>query len=139
MKIIIKDTSSIKEIQQAFSEVYPFLRIEFFKTRHIPGKLFSKKDRIAPSEKTGWLNKFQKEAGVQIDAARTVTELEKEFMDILGLYVQVLRRSGSSWIQTSLTDDWSLGRQNREAELLSMPYAAKAWQERLEDNKFDGE
>ena len=37
--------------------------------------------------------------------------IEEEF----GIHVQVLRKSGRVWLQTTATDDWTLAEQEQEA------------------------
>jgi hypothetical protein len=49
----------------------------------------------------------------------TVQELERVFQDELGLYVQVFRKSGKVWLETTATDNWSLYKQNMEGQELS--------------------
>ncbi|MBK6949217.1 MAG: hypothetical protein IPH16_15200 [Haliscomenobacter sp.] len=44
----------------------------------------------------------------------TVREFEQAFYDTYGLNVQVFRRSGNIWIQTTATDSWTLAEQNRK-------------------------
>jgi hypothetical protein len=38
----------------------------------------------------------------------------------LGLYVQVFRKSGKVWLETTATDNWSLYKQNEEGQELSV-------------------
>jgi hypothetical protein len=42
----------------------------------------------------------------------SVADLEKAFMNKFGLLTQVFRRSGNIWLETSITDGWSLRQQN---------------------------
>jgi hypothetical protein len=45
----------------------------------------------------------------------TVANLEDAFAQCFGLSVQVFRKSGKLWIQTTATDQWTLGEQNKNA------------------------
>jgi hypothetical protein len=45
-----------------------------------------------------------------------VHELETLFQNRLGLYIQVFRKSGKVWLETTATDDWSLFKQNMEGK-----------------------
>lgn len=132
----IDKNTTIKQLQQLFTAAYPFLRIEFFKKRHAQGKLSLKEDRADTQIRLSELGKLNAEVEINIEKKRTVTELEQDFEKIAGLYAQVLRKSGKSWIQTSLTDDWSLERQNREAEMLSVGHKAQPWEENVEAKGF---
>jgi hypothetical protein len=49
----------------------------------------------------------------------TVTELESRFNTIYGLSVQLFRKSGRAWLETTVTDGWTLEEQNNEGEALS--------------------
>ena len=50
----------------------------------------------------------------------TVAQLKKLLSEKLGLLPLIYRKSGSMWIETSLTEDWSLERQNHEAEQMNI-------------------
>jgi len=60
------------------------------------------------------------DAIVTIPTAMTVQELEDVFRDELGLYIQVFRKSGRVWLETTATDTWSLVKQNAEGQELSI-------------------
>jgi len=49
----------------------------------------------------------------------TVAEMEERFRDIYGLGVQVFRKSGTIWLETTVTDGWTLEDQNKQGEALS--------------------
>jgi hypothetical protein len=50
----------------------------------------------------------------------TVEELEKSFLVKFGLNVQVFRKSGKSWLETTITDKWTLEKQNTQGEELDV-------------------
>ena len=52
----------------------------------------------------------------------SVSELEAMFRDHYGLYVQVFRRSGRLWLETTATDNWTLSVQNKQGQELSVGY-----------------
>ncbi len=56
---------------------------------------------------------------VDIDPARRVEEVEDDFFKKLGVMVRIFRKAGNMWIETTLTDSWSLRRQNHEGEQMS--------------------
>jgi hypothetical protein len=57
---------------------------------------------------------------IEIDGKMKVKELEKTFADQFKLNVQVFRRSGNFWLQTSMTDDWTLQNQNEHGMEISL-------------------
>ncbi|MBA3900883.1 MAG: hypothetical protein H0X62_11855, partial [Bacteroidetes bacterium] len=54
-----------------------------------------------------------------------VKELEQKFQNLFGVSVQVYRQSGSVWIQTTITDSWTLTEQNNRAYEYAHKDAAK--------------
>ena len=54
----------------------------------------------------------------------SVTELETMFRENFGLYVQVFRRSGKLWLETTATDSWTLTVQNDQGKELSDSYSS---------------
>lgn len=60
-------------------------------------------------------------APLELTEDMPVSAVEQLFQDYFGLSAQVFRKSGGSWLETSLTDDWTLKRQNDEGfELRTM-------------------
>jgi hypothetical protein len=49
----------------------------------------------------------------------TVAELEQQFSDVYGLSVQIFRHSGKAWLETTVTDKWTLEKQNEQGKALS--------------------
>ena len=49
----------------------------------------------------------------------TVTDLEQNFSDVYGLSIQVFRKSGDVWLETTITDGWTLEKQNEQGKMLS--------------------
>jgi len=114
MEILIKNSFKLSELQNQFNTAYPYLKIEFFETPHtIKGSI--PKSKLYPSERLlNSCRKIQTEGSISIDYNQTVNKLEQIFWDKFGLSVQVFRKSGKLWIETSLTDSWTLVRQNQE-------------------------
>ena len=51
----------------------------------------------------------------------TVGQLEKAFRERFGLNMQVSRKSGPVWLETTVTDKWTLRQQNEHGRELSVP------------------
>jgi hypothetical protein len=45
-----------------------------------------------------------------------VSELEELFQEVFGLSVQIFRKSGENWLQTTTTDFWTLNQQNNKGK-----------------------
>lgn len=117
MTITIHDQLSIDELQQQFNSKYPYLKLECFTKPHGIHS-GSRKENMIPSDTlVKDCRSKHKDGQLEINPDHTVAQIEKSFQDIFGLYVQVFRKSGNVWIETTVTDDWTLEKQNSEAEL----------------------
>jgi hypothetical protein len=110
MEMCIERGKPVGDIQKEFSELYPFLKIE----------LTDKKHTVKLVAGDGFPENCQH---VDISGNRTVAQLEDDFRTGFNLPIQVFRRAGSLWIETSLTHDWTLDQQNKEGELFSNLHA----------------
>ena len=118
MNIILKDNKHISAIQEEFHAAFPFLKIEFFARSHKPGKA-SAKSLMKSGDKTLGECRLLHEGQLSITPSMTVTDLEQQFREMYGLNVQVFRKSGQVWLETSVTDGWTLDMQNQQGEALS--------------------
>ena len=67
-----------------------------------------------------------REAIIFIEENMPTWQVERLFESELGLHVQIFRKSGSIWLETSVTDDLTLDQQNakgRASEKFQMPIA----------------
>jgi hypothetical protein len=119
MKIHIHDDITIAEVQRRFSERFPFLKLEFFSKHHKIGKPSHLKFLLPVDRRLGDIRKTHTEGELDILPDMRVSDLEQLFATHFGLGVQVFRQSGSSWLETILTDSWTLREQNSEGEFLS--------------------
>ncbi|MBL0309272.1 MAG: hypothetical protein IPP77_06225 [Bacteroidetes bacterium] len=141
MEILIKDSRTILDIQKEFNLEFPFLKLEFFNTPHSVAAP-SAKSTIYSSERTlGTCRKVHNEGALYISPENTVAQVESELWEKFGLSTQIFRKSGRLWIETSLTDSWTLERQNREGlemnEKQRNPYLDAAEDDRTDRDKWD--
>lgn len=112
MQIKINNNRTIADIQKDFISVFPYLKIQFFKNSH---RAFEGSPRKEILPVTTTLKEVDHENGVMIISEDiTVNELEEFFKKHFNLNVQVFRKSGNSWLETTLTDNWTLKKQNQE-------------------------
>lgn len=126
MELRIEKGSLIKDTQQKFSGAYPYLKIEFF----IPivrqlGKNMLRGEKSGQAEPVSRLGRFSKSETINIDSKRTAAQLEHDFSETYGLSLKLYRKSGSLWIETTLTESWTLEKQNEEGEFMSAPIVHK--------------
>jgi|SRR5689334_5210000 hypothetical protein len=120
MKLFIEKDSLAEDVKNIFTAYYPFLKIEFYKNPLI--KSLYKKETIPVHLPLIQQIKKQSEAVINIERNKTVAELENDFLSI-GLKAEVFRKSGNVWVETSLTNNWTLQQQNAAAEELSKHFA----------------
>jgi len=116
MKLFIEKYSLAEDVKKVFASYYPFLRIEFYK-KPLTNSQY-KKEPLALN--LPLIQQMEKKSNTVIDIEKnkTVSELENDFLSI-GLKAEIFRKSGNAWVETSLTNNWTLQHQNAEAEELS--------------------
>jgi len=121
MELKITNNTQLNQVQNEFNKMYPYLKIEFTANRK-EGDTNAKSSRLAPATTFKQvLNRLNvnNEFFIDVNGNRTVADVERDFKECTGLTVQLYRKSGNVWIETSLTDDWTLERQNQSGEILS--------------------
>ena len=118
MELYINDKLTIKELQQQFSSGFPYLKLEFF---DIPPTFNGlPKSHMYPNHKTlGACRKLHHEGTILVTPGYTVEKLELTLWEKFGLSTEVFRKSGNLWIETTLSDSWTLKRQNDEGKAFS--------------------
>ncbi len=108
MTLKIEKGHTIREMQQYFTAIYPYLTVELIK-------------KVAGKEEVMQNNEMFQGASalINIDKEQTVARLEQEFLSKAGLKVKIYRRFCNVWIEATLTEDWTLEQQNTEGQLLS--------------------
>jgi len=114
MKIVINDHRKIFAVQKEFSDMFPYLKIEFFSKPKKPGASSSKKMMKHPSKTLGECRVVHTKGMLSIRPSMTVGDLQQIFRDIYGLSIQVFRKSGNLWHETNTTYKWTLAEQNKQ-------------------------
>jgi hypothetical protein len=115
MIIIIKKDSLVRDVQDQFTGYFPFLKIEFLKGS-FEGRAFFKKEYATPDDFFKRIPSLKSEGEITLDFKQAISELEKHFKEYYGVSIHIFRKAGNVWIETTLTNDWTLERQNKEAE-----------------------
>jgi hypothetical protein len=100
MEIRIEAGEPFEEFQKKFCEKFPYLKIECLCNDNTTEKNQDKNLQLC------------NDCTVFITDNTTVADLLKQFKELLNIRVKVLRRSNNLWIETSLTDSWTLEKQN---------------------------
>lgn len=126
MKIQILADMSIQDLKKQFHGFFPYLKIEFFDVPHQMSSGSSKSSMLDNGVVLKTLKQGVKEGHIEFDALASVNAFEQLFQESFGLYVQVFRKSGNVYIETTKTDDWTLAQQNEEGKTSSSSYQHEA-------------
>jgi len=107
----VNPNTTVNELMCQFAEHFPFLRLALYVG------VGSKKR--AATENDFALKSGEKSVEIKFESTAKVRDFIDYLEQILGWKVQILRSSGKLYIETSVTDQWTLDRQNQEGAELS--------------------
>ena len=119
ISLVINANKKLSLIQKEFNLLFPFLKLEFFRTKHGIKGSNPKKDLLKQDFTLKEFRKKNATGSILITEDMVVSNLEELFEEQFGVSAQVFRKSGRSWLETSMTDDWTLKRQNDQGRELS--------------------
>ncbi|NII27809.1 hypothetical protein HB364_22190 [Pseudoflavitalea sp. X16] len=119
----INNKSQVSDVQREFNGLFPFLKLELFKHKHGYQGASPRQEKLPSFLYLGDLARQLPEQ-INIPESMTVQELEKLFEDQLGLHLQVFRKSGNLWLETTMTDGWTLKQQNDHGMEISLAPSA---------------
>ncbi len=136
MQLHFSPDRTLGDLQSDFSASFPGLKIVFFSKSHRAYKgsaakfLLSEADtplrQLSPDMKTGYL---------LLEPELTVWQVERLFEEEYALHVQVFRKSGSTWLETSVTDDLTLEQQ--QAKAVASEHVQPEWVEPVDYREQD--
>ncbi|MBI5856306.1 MAG: hypothetical protein HZB42_01545 [Sphingobacteriales bacterium] len=119
MQLHIGPNRFIGDIQKEFNKAFPFLKIEFFNNKTFNRSGFMAHQIIPQNKKIGESQLNITDGDIQVEKDMKVKDLEKIFKDQFSLAVQVFRKSGNLWLETTMTDNWTLQQQNNHGREIS--------------------
>jgi len=130
MKSINSRQLLLKEVQEEFSRNYPFLRIDFTRgkgeKRVIPINGAGRTDIIGqPDDQDEAIRSAAQQllwTDFGVSDNMKVSELEVLLQYEFGLPAQVLRKSGNLWLETSMTQHWTLRQQNDRGQDIALGF-----------------
>ena len=122
--MFIDKNTTTQELENVFVLDFPYLKIEFYKKGHDHFHGSPKNEEIQEEKKLSELNPNLLPGELKWEKLMSVDKLETIFEEKFGLHIQVFRKSGDQWLQTSITDHWTLEKQNSNA-LDSEKFATK--------------
>ncbi|MFT3705586.1 MAG: hypothetical protein QM802_24665 [Agriterribacter sp.] len=118
MQLHIAPHILIAGVQEEFNRTFPFLKLEFF--RYKDDGRNGGEDLVFPPDKSmAECGAVIQEGVIEIEETMQVSTLEQLLKERFGLHVQVYRRSVNLWLQTTITDHWSLQKQNEHGMEIS--------------------
>lgn len=121
----ITNNVTLLSLQQAFNQTFPGLRIEFYAAHHDTGEGSPKGTSLDPHLLVKDARTTEQEGTFKLDPQMSVGAFEEALEERFGLNVQVFRKSGVTWMQTTATDHWTLGEQNRKGSASEKHYQEK--------------
>jgi hypothetical protein len=119
MTMLLIKNRAINDVREEFNNAYPFLSIDFYKHELKSAGLFV---RQRLNKTTSLVNAgIRHEGEIDIIETMTVRQLEQSFKDEFGLEIQISRKSGNVWLETTISDEWTLKQQNDHGRELSEP------------------
>lgn len=109
-------------LQSEFHIAFPHLRLEFYHTPHQVFEGSARRDIADPGLKVADIGNPGQEGQVEASPETMVRDFEEAMLNQFGLSVQVFRHSGGKWVQTTSSDEWTLGQQNLRGESSSAIY-----------------
>ncbi len=117
MDLYLSPDKTIGALQTEFTEAFDGLKIVFFSKPHAEHKGSAAKFLIQDRDMTlGQLVPNLKSGTVTIGPETVVWDMEKVFESEYGLHVQLFRKSGRTWLETSVTDNLTLAEQQAKAK-----------------------
>jgi phosphatidylserine decarboxylase len=123
MQLSIYPTRLVGDLQREFNHYFPFLKLEFFR-KLVPEKR-PDQQALSPARKLAECQGSITDGQIELNRDMTVKDLERIFREQYSMQVQVYRRSGNVWLQTTISDNWTLGHQDQHGREISETHKVK--------------
>ncbi|HMX41060.1 MAG TPA: hypothetical protein PK971_03135 [Saprospiraceae bacterium] len=116
MTFDISPDKTLGALQQEFIAAFPGLKLAFFSKPHHAFEGSAAKLLVQDAKlPLGQLAASLQAASIEIGHETPTWQVEEMFEERFGLHVQVFRRSGNLWLETSVTDSLTLAEQQEKA------------------------
>ncbi|MBX7093652.1 MAG: hypothetical protein K1X56_02940 [Flavobacteriales bacterium] len=123
MNLIFNEDSKLEDINKAFQQHFPFLKIQFYEDKidqlahkEVPGDPIKDYSKTIHDVLHARIN-----CSISMNGHTKVKNFEKNWIEDAGIWVQVFRKSGKIWLQTTVTDEMTLSEINHLGEEMNMP------------------
>lgn len=135
MHIDIHDATSIREIRKVFTNFYPYLDINFYRSPHEIYEQSKQEEAYSPDSIIGDIKKTHLSGLIDIQPSEKVSDLEKEFQERFGLSIQILCKEQDEWKQTTGMDDFTLKELNELGRNSSDEFIVTDYDETYDDEE----
>jgi hypothetical protein len=97
------------EVQEEFTRTFPYLKIDL-----VTSSIHSKE--LCLTNENGHAQIADKISYIMLTDNTTVKEIVHHFKELFNLSVKVQRKSDGEYVDTMLTDNWTLTKQNLEGK-----------------------
>lgn len=112
MLLYISDHKTVEDLQDRFSDCFPYLRIEFYKEADdAREKEYEKTNLIKSYERIGDIRNKSHTGVLDIKSWDKTSVIKKEFKEVFGLNIQLFRLYKDQWIPTTYSDELTLKQQ----------------------------
>lgn len=116
MILSINDNKFIIDLQEKFSECFPYLRIQFYSKPCLAPRVPSVHDLLPGDLRVGDIRTLHDPGLLDIKSYYKTGKIEADFENLFGLHVQVLRKENHRWMRTSNTKNLTLQQQSQIAQ-----------------------
>lgn len=120
MLLKVTDYHRISDIQDKFNECFPFLKLEFYQSPHSWKEGSANTDCFHENEKIGHIRNLHHPEILDIKSWHRTGDVEQLFKQKLNLNVQIFRRDGNRWVQSTESDALTL-KQQSDMAMASVP------------------
>ena len=114
MKLHLKSSDTIQEMQQKFKAIFSHLKPEFFKKQHHDSGEYVKKEQYLHNITLAEILGHEEDIVIAVDKQMTTEVFERMFEEQYHLHVQILRLQKDNWLLTSNTQEMTLEAQNNK-------------------------
>lgn len=135
MYIEINDNTKLRNIQEVFSNFYPYLKMEFYKKPHKKYEASDNDYLILPRKKISDVKRTHVSGILEMMPTSKAADVEKEFLQRFGLSVQIFRKEKNGWEQTKNTDDFTLKELNELGRNSSDEFIVSDYEETFDESQ----
>lgn len=122
MELFILNKTTLGELNKAFQKYFPFLKLEFYLTEYLSGRVSFCGEKLNSTTKFRDIFENFLPVLIEFKSTDTVKQFQKRFKEKTGLAVEVFRRLNNEWIAISYSSDKSLEKQNAFGSIKFQPH-----------------